>query len=230
MAGAALLLAAEFWETKAPEDWTPEEVEQLLTDSPWSQEISLKFVGDTSQPIGGGSSGGGIGFPGRRRQPGAGGGISLPDGGWGGKFSAAGTRSGAFQEADLVVRWSSAAPIRQALLRAGAQHIEERPDLLERYYVVSLSRIPAPMARLVDDPEKLRSMARLIPKDRPSIRAERIELRPQPGTPGVELYFPRSAGLSAGDRQIVFELTAEDYQATAKFKPREMIYRGALEL
>ena len=102
--------------------------------------------------------------------------------------------------------------------------------MLEDYYVVSVSRIPAPMARLADEPEKLRALARLIPKDRPAIRAERIELRPQPGTPGIELYFPRSAGLSIDDRQIVFELTGGDYQATAKFKPRDMIYRERLEL
>lgn len=230
LTSAAVLLAADFWEKKAPEDWTAEEVEQILTDSPWAQELSLKFVGDRSQPLGGGSSGGGIGFPGQRGRPGAGGGISLPNGGWGGNFAAIGTQSDAFGEADLVVRWSSAAPIRQALLRAGAQHIEERPDLLEDYYVVSVSRIPAPLARLADDPEKLRALARLIPKDRPAIRAERIELRPQPGTPGIELYFPRSADLSIDDRQIVFELTGEDYGATAKFKPRDMIYRGSLEL
>lgn len=227
---AAILLAADFWEKKAPEDWTNEEVEHILTDSPWAHELSLKFIGDTSQPIGGGSRGGGIGFPGQSRRPGAGGGSSLPDGGWGGKFAAVGTRADAFEEADLVVRWSSAAPIRQALLRAGAQHIEERPHLLEDYYVISLSRIPAPLARLADEPEKLRALARLIPKDRPAIGAARIELRPQPGTPGIELYFPRSTGLSLDDRQITFELNGDDYEATAKFKPRDMIYHGRLEL
>src|SRR5690606_2312866 len=131
LTSAAVLLAADFWEKKAPEDWTSDEVEQILTDSPWAREISVKFVGDTSQPLGGGSNGGGIGFPGQRRRPGIGGGVSLPDGGWGGKFAAVGMRADAFQDADLVVRWSSAEPIRQALLRAGSQHIEERPDLLE---------------------------------------------------------------------------------------------------
>jgi hypothetical protein len=86
------------------------------------------------------------------------------------------------------------------------------------------------MAALADDPEKLRTAARLTPKDRPSVRAERIEIRPQPGTPGMDLCFPRRAGLTADDRQIVFELTAEDYELKAKFKPRDMIYLGRLEL
>lgn len=31
------LLAAPFWETKAPADWTDTQIEQLLHDSPWAQ-------------------------------------------------------------------------------------------------------------------------------------------------------------------------------------------------
>ena len=64
--GAVLLLAADFWEKKAPDAWTTAEVERILTDSPWAREAEVAFVGDTSSPIGGGSrSRGGIGFPGR---------------------------------------------------------------------------------------------------------------------------------------------------------------------
>lgn len=229
-AGAAVLLAADFWEKKAPQDWTKVEIEAILTDSPWAQVGDISFVGDTSQPIGGGS-GGGIGFP-RSRMPGSGSTTrgGQPDGGWGGKFSAVGTESRAVGGGDVVVRWSSALPIRQALELADGAESVPRPDLLKDYYVISLSRIPPGMARLTDEPEKLRTAARLTPKDRASLRAERIELRPQPGTPGVDLYFPRTAKLSGDDRQILFELTAEDYELKVKFKPREMIYRGGLEL
>jgi hypothetical protein len=31
------LLAAPFWETKAPQDWTDVQIEQLLHDSPWAE-------------------------------------------------------------------------------------------------------------------------------------------------------------------------------------------------
>ena len=33
----AALLAAPFWETKAPRDWSEQEIEQLMHDSPWAQ-------------------------------------------------------------------------------------------------------------------------------------------------------------------------------------------------
>jgi hypothetical protein len=225
-----LLLAADFWEKKAPEDWTPEEVETILNDSPWAQAGSISFVGDKSQPIGGGSRDG-IGFP-RSRFPGSRPTTrsGQPDGGWGGKFAAAGKESRGFNDGDVIVRWSSALPIRQALELAGAADSAPRPELVQDYYIISLSRVPPGMAQLADEPEKLRAAAHLTPKDRASIGAERIEIRPQPGTPGVDFYFPRKTELSAGDRQIVFELTVEDYELKAKFKPREMIYRGNLEL
>jgi hypothetical protein len=37
--GLVLLLAAPFWESRAPADWTEQELETLLTDSPWAQTI-----------------------------------------------------------------------------------------------------------------------------------------------------------------------------------------------
>lgn len=229
-ASALVLYAADFWEQKEPDQWTTEEVERMLIDSPWAQEAQVRFVGDPGAPIGGSGRGGGIGLPGQRRGSSGTGGISLPDGGWGGKFASVGTESRAFREGDIVALWSSSLPVRRALQLVGAAHIEKRPELLKDFYIVSLSRIPPGMARLADTPDKLRAAARLTPKGRTPIRAEHVEVRPQPGTPGIDLYFPRSANFSFDDRQIVFDLVAEDYEVIAKFKPRSMLYGGQLAL
>jgi len=35
----ALLFAGPFWESKAPADWTKEELAQMFTDSPWAQKL-----------------------------------------------------------------------------------------------------------------------------------------------------------------------------------------------
>lgn len=35
--GVLLFLAAPFWETKAPAEWTEDELQRLLTNSPWAQ-------------------------------------------------------------------------------------------------------------------------------------------------------------------------------------------------
>jgi hypothetical protein len=37
LAAILLFLAASFWETKAPADWTDDELIRLFTDSPWAQ-------------------------------------------------------------------------------------------------------------------------------------------------------------------------------------------------
>jgi hypothetical protein len=36
-----LMLSASFWETKAPADWTDDELLKLLTDSPWAQMVEV---------------------------------------------------------------------------------------------------------------------------------------------------------------------------------------------
>ena len=41
-----VLLAAPFWESKAPADWTEEELQTLLTDSPWAETIAAPAQGD----------------------------------------------------------------------------------------------------------------------------------------------------------------------------------------
>src|SRR6185437_13885318 len=40
------LSVAPFWQTKAPADWTLDELKQLLTDSPWAQMVSAPGSAD----------------------------------------------------------------------------------------------------------------------------------------------------------------------------------------
>ena len=98
-----IVLAGEFWENKAYQDWTDKDVEKLLKKSPWSQRVTLYM----------GGSGGGGGMP-----PGGGGGR-----GGGGR---GGAEMG--QEMNFTVRWDSALPIRQAALRA---HYGPEVDTIE---------------------------------------------------------------------------------------------------
>jgi hypothetical protein len=42
-----LYVAASFWETKAPADWTDDELIRLLTDSPWAQMAAPNGVKET---------------------------------------------------------------------------------------------------------------------------------------------------------------------------------------
>src|SRR5579864_4449697 len=63
--------AKEFWETKPSSEWTSEEVDRMLTKSPWAKEAVVSYnegrgdFGDggnsTGWPRGQGGGGGGIG-------------------------------------------------------------------------------------------------------------------------------------------------------------------------
>jgi hypothetical protein len=45
------LLAAPYWEAKAPADWTDAEVSQLLSDSPWAQMVAGPDTRGTIPPV-----------------------------------------------------------------------------------------------------------------------------------------------------------------------------------
>ncbi|MBI1357505.1 MAG: hypothetical protein GC160_24455 [Acidobacteria bacterium] len=238
---AALLYAGSFWEGTDYSAWTSAQVEEILNDSPWAREGSVHAStggGAIGFPGGGSTTGGGVGLPGSagRRTPG---GMSIPNGGWGGGWLVSRYAQQQFDsgDKDVVVRWSSALPMRQAALRlldgapeaerrVAAEQLARQPD----YYVISLTSLPAAGAWLAENPEKLRQACRLTRKGKPSIRAREIQITPHPGAPGVILYFPRDEDISLDDKTVQFEMTPGEVDVEAKFKLKDMLYRGRLEL
>jgi hypothetical protein len=45
------LLAAPFWESKAPGDWSDLEIQELLTDSPWAQKAVISVPGASGPDV-----------------------------------------------------------------------------------------------------------------------------------------------------------------------------------
>jgi hypothetical protein len=162
-----LFASSEFWKTKDYTQWSTEEVDKVLSDSPWAK-------GKTVQPQqsqtarrgmgrrgGFGYPGGGIGFPG-----GGGGGGGYPGGGGGGYpgagggngYPAGGGNNGDPAQSEpmnLTIRWESAMPIQYALMRQGASASEELKAVAastEKYYVISVLglRLPRPHGSTVD--------------------------------------------------------------------------------
>jgi len=83
---------------------------------------------------------------------------------------------------------------------------------------------------MAEHPERILSGCALARKGRPQIRPERLEILPRPGAPGVLFLFPRTPEVSLEDRNIEFLLVLDDYQVTRRFKLKEMVYQGRLEL
>ena len=132
--------AEEFWNKKQPAEWSADELNTLLTKSPWAKEAKVSFEG--GGPGGGrsggggypggrggsGRSGGGMGRPGGGGYPGGSGypggmgrrspGMGTPSGGQGGGVGQGeggeGRSRGNFAPPHIVVRWESALPVKQA--------------------------------------------------------------------------------------------------------------------
>jgi hypothetical protein len=148
----------DFWNKKAPADWTSEEIDRLITKSPWAKQIKAQYApgagnsGDGGGYPGGGGGGGGYpgggtgggGYPGGtgRSRGGIGipgiGGIGIPGiGGMGrGRGNGGGSpRGGASSLYEGTVRWESARPVLDAMK-------SPLPEAFEGRYVISVSGIP----------------------------------------------------------------------------------------
>lgn len=165
---AAMLFAADFWKTKDSSQWSDDEVNKILSDSPWAKAKTVQP--QQQQARRGMGRRGGFGFPGGIGYPGGGypgggypgGGGGYPGGG-GGYPSSGGNNGDPSQNEpmNLTIRWESAAPIQAALMRQGSSASDELKALAsstEKYYVIQVLglRFPAPRSRNVvdaDNPE-----------------------------------------------------------------------------
>ena len=221
LAFTSVLFAGAFWEKAAPEAWTGAQIGVLLTDSPWAKPADVRFLGER-----GGSGLPGVGRPGGgSRIPGGGGGWPGAGGGIG--FPWTGQARDSDDEATVV--WTSALPIRQALARLGV--VEQLRDVHAKdFYIVTVDGLPLVLAPLAETPNVFRRAARLELTSGLTIGAVRVELRPRPGAPAVELYFPRVENLSEIGTTVEFSMITSEYAIERNFKVGEMVYRTRLEL
>lgn len=156
---AAMLLAAtDFWKTKDSSQWNSEEINKILSDSPWAKAKTIQP--QQSQTPGRMGRRGGFGFPGGYGYPGGGyPGGGYPGGGYpqGGNYPQSGgnypqggnypNNTGAnsdpsqYEPMNLTIRWESAAPIQQALMRQGASASDELKAVAastDKYYVIEV--------------------------------------------------------------------------------------------
>jgi hypothetical protein len=153
----------EFWESKPSTEWSAEEVDRMLTKSPWAKDASIAYnsgPGGLGRGAGGGTgrSRGGLGFPGGIGFPGGGmgypgggtrgngggqpGGLGYPGGNGGGGTAGSGNDggrpSGGGGERGFrgTVRWESALPVQEAL-DPGSSDKKPNPDFA-KYYVLAL--------------------------------------------------------------------------------------------
>jgi hypothetical protein len=159
---AAMLVAADFWKTKDSTLWTSDEISKILSDSPWAKAKTVQPEQSQARRPGMGRRGGGFGYPGGGigypgggvggGYPGGGGG-GYPQGNGGGGYPQSGGNNGdpaQNEPMNLTIRWASAVPIQQALMRQGASSSDELKAVAastEKYYVISVLGLRMPRPR-----------------------------------------------------------------------------------
>lgn len=219
---SAALTAADFWEEKDFTTWSPQQIDKMLTDSPWAKKATI-VLGSLRE--GGGSGGGfqssGAGF--------GGGGGATDSAGGGGEFSGV-------RRITATVAWISALPVRQAIarLRAGVDAPvlpdDKRLPEDEAFYVVAVAGMPTRVAQAASRNEVV-DKTELKSKRKEPIKPADIRIVPESKeTVRVEFVFPKSNAITVDDKEVEFVTKIGPADITRKFTLAEMMVRGRLAL
>ena len=225
VAGAVMLLAAESWRKKAYTAWDANDVQKVLNDSPWAREVNI-LLGAF------GTAGGRNDMP-ASSNPIAGAGGS-PGGGMGGRGGGGmdGAGSGGSPSLRLVVRFVSALPVRQAMMRArygddlknspAAAKVLSTPD---NYYVVALAGLRRPPG----DVQALKEKSSLQVKGKEPFGPVQVQV--ENGL--IVFFFPREGhpiAVENGEVEVRVQLPGLTSPIRHTFKLEDMVYEGKLEL
>ena len=249
---ACSLGAADFWQSKPYSEWSDKDVQKMLTASPWARQVGVGVEGPAAPVRANGgrrsdTSGDPSDTPG---PPVAGGGViagaDVGGGGFGGADSP-GTRGGRGDDAAggsaqsilVMLRWQTALPLKQAAVRAKygseATTSPEAKRILEHEesnYVISVSGLPAAMAR--GDFEKLKESVKrqtsLSTKGREKLPPAEVQLAPRDKFVDAIFIFPKNQPFTPDDKEVEFSTRIGSLAVKYKFRLKDMMYNGKLEL
>ncbi len=232
----------EFWNKKEPGAWSPDEIDRLVSRSPWAKEVNAMSA-TISRPYGGAKSGGvNVGDPGigggPGGMPGAGG---YPGGGRSGGGRDAGPIPLSYK---ATVRWESAKPIQEAIKTPLTEG-------LVGAYVISVSGVPilarsrqrdaegdaseATVSKGLSEEvlERIKELTYLEPKGKSPAQPSVVRKGPvaTSGMPSILFGFPREVmPISEDDREVVFTTQLGPIDIKAKFTLKDMMYHKELAL
>jgi hypothetical protein len=203
--------AGEFWNEKKPGDWTDQEIQEMLTRSPWSKEGAVSVFGGAGGSLlnrnGAMNRSGNMSNTGRQRT------------------NTTQTQSG--DAPDLrykaIVRWQSALPVREALKD------QATPGFADSYIIAVVGDLALadPDADEAQRESRLDMMKQYTKLERHGgpIPLANIESVKKVGT---LFYFPRAEPIKDG--QVTFTTKMGPVEVKCKFTVKEMMYHGKLEL
>lgn len=215
----AALTAADFWQEKDFTAWSAQQVEKMLTDSPWAKKVTIVTGSLREEPLGGFQAGGaGLG------------------GGGGGASRGADDVQG-IRRAIVTVAWISALPVRQALIRRQISSDAPIPPDQQRqlsedeaFYTLAVVGLPLRLAArgTIDE---LKTKTTLKPNQKDRIAPENIRaFRDADQSLRIEFLFPKSHAIALDDKEVVFITKVGEVELSKKFRLADMMVRGRLAL
>ena len=214
------LWAADPWKGKEYTEWSEKEIRKVLRKSPWAKTVTLQTY--SGMGVGGarGSSGG------QAPSPGAGG----ARGGGGYEQIGPGRRP-----LRVLVRWWSALPIRQAYTRQQVESGKMKPEEVEQLipqnpaeYVVQLSEMPkTAMAGASSEKVTAATYLKIGKKQRIMLQSVRMT---EGEVPDLYFVFPRTTPIELQHKDVEFVTEVGRHKIKKKFKLKDMVYEGKLEL
>lgn len=247
---AGILLAADFWTTKPFTEWSDKEIAKIVSDSPWAKRVSLSMglppsgldtPGAGGRRGGAGAVGGGASGDASTQVPGGGGGGGLSGGDVGGGPGAGGPGGGGAPSITFIVRWQTAMPVKQALMKnkygaetAGSEEAKKFLAQEEKNYVLVLQGLPKMLAGAAaqgeNGIEKFKQGISLQRKGKEPILAEKLQIVPQEKTVDLYILFPRAEAISIEDKEVEFVCKMPRTDVKQKFKLKDMMFQDKLAL
>jgi hypothetical protein len=234
---SVFLLAAadQTWKDKPVANWSEDEAQDVLADSPWTKNVKPtinRSASNTQQSSGGYGRGIGMGGIGMGI-PGMGGGGMGRHGGYPGGHSG-GQRppnEGAYNEpTTLKLRWESALPVREAELKARET---DAPTLDSDHYAIAIYGVPNRILTgnsLQSIQDHLKKQAAIKRDGKKDMKPSSVEVLQRENGPVIVYLFPRSNEITKQDRRLEFEGQIGNLQVSESFFIDDMNYMGKLEL
>jgi hypothetical protein len=224
---ASAAVSAADWNGKNFPDWNQDTVVRLLTDSPWSRSRTIHFEWISREDRAAAYKN--VPAP-DNRWPNVGG---SPVGGIGGKASSLPAH------AEILIRWASALPVRQA-----TGLYKQRDDKLQSVsvnqlippdsgdYVLELFGVPAAVGhRGTGSIEAIaQSSATLKLRSGRVLKPTRVEAAIHADTMEIRIHFPRAVPIELSDQELEFSVDMQIFSIKEKFRLSPMRYHGSLEL
>jgi hypothetical protein len=236
------LWAADSWQTRPFTEWTDKDVQKIMNNSPWAHAFTLPTGGGPSSfdtASGGGGRGGRGG--GSADQDSAPAPISESSGrsGRGGGGGPAVPSSAGGVALEIVARWQSALPMKQAFVRlkygvegVSSADAKEVLDRTETTYVVILSGPLRAVLRGTPDELKaaLMDATTLSAHGKAALKPTELQVNTAQQAQNVIFAFPRTTPFTVDDKEIDLTTKLGALPVKYKFHPKEMIFNGKLEL